>query len=164
MFGHLDRDADARLSLHELYGLEHDQSEKCMKPFLDSCDTDLDVFVGPDEWCRCFEKTERPCEAVKRGMSPKALREVYVPDCDQDGFFRPVQCGPTGNVCWCVDKHGVAVAGSRTFGKPSCNEPLNKPTKEQRQDTNQLHEDSDDDEDDEDDSDVEGSADQPLDF
>lgn len=41
MFGHLDRDADARLSLHELYGLEHDQSEKCMKPFLDSCDTDL---------------------------------------------------------------------------------------------------------------------------
>ncbi|KAE8749283.1 hypothetical protein FOCC_FOCC003990 [Frankliniella occidentalis] len=166
MFGHLDRDADQRLSLHELYGLEHDQSEKCMKPFLDSCDTDLDVFVSPDEWCRCFEKTERPCEAVKRGMSPKALREVYVPDCDKDGFFRPVQCGPTGNVCWCVDKHGVAVAGTRIFGKPSCDEVLNKPNKAQpqSQDSNQLHEDSDDDEDDDDDSDVEGSADQPLDF
>ena len=49
------------------------------------------------------------------------VAEVYVPDCDQEGFFRPVQCGPTGNVCWCVDKHGVAVAGSRTFGKPACN-------------------------------------------
>ena len=47
---------------------------------------------------------------------------------------------------------------------PSFPEPLNKPAKEQRQDTNQLHEDSDDDEDDDDDSDVEGSADQPLDF
>ncbi|XP_034232477.1 proteoglycan Cow [Thrips palmi] len=166
MFGHLDRDADSRLSLHELYGLEHDQSEKCMKPFLDSCDTDLDVFVGPDEWCRCFEKTERPCEAVKRGMSPKALREVYVPDCDLDGFFRAVQCGPTGNVCWCVDKHGVAVPGTRVFGKPSCNELLNKTNKDQRQgqESNQLHDSSDDDEDDDDDDDVEGSADQPLDF
>lgn len=166
MFGHLDRDADSRLSLHELYGLEHDQSEKCIKPFLDSCDSNLDVFVSPDEWCRCFEKTERPCEAVKRGMSPKALREVYVPDCDQDGFFRAVQCGPTGNVCWCVDKHGVPVAGTRVFGKPNCNElmGLNKASKAQAQDSNQLHEDSDDDEDDDDDSDTEGSADQPLDF
>ncbi|EFN60758.1 hypothetical protein EAG_00491, partial [Camponotus floridanus] len=40
MFGHLDSDNDSRLSLSELYGLEHDQNEPCLKPFLDSCDTD----------------------------------------------------------------------------------------------------------------------------
>ena len=38
MFNHLDRDADGSLSLYELYGLEHDPSEKCMKPILESCD------------------------------------------------------------------------------------------------------------------------------
>jgi len=40
MFGHLDNDGDDRLSLSELYGLEHDQNEPCLKPFLDACDTD----------------------------------------------------------------------------------------------------------------------------
>ncbi|XP_050454309.1 proteoglycan Cow isoform X3 [Cataglyphis hispanica] len=40
MFGHLDSDSDSRLSLSELYGLEHDQNEPCLKPFLDSCDAD----------------------------------------------------------------------------------------------------------------------------
>lgn len=40
MFGHLDSDNDGRLSLSELYGLEHDQNEPCLKPFLDGCDTD----------------------------------------------------------------------------------------------------------------------------
>jgi len=40
MFGHLDSDSDGRLSLSELYGLEHDQNEPCLKPFLDGCDTD----------------------------------------------------------------------------------------------------------------------------
>lgn len=40
MFHHLDTDSDTRLSLQELYDLEHDQNERCIKPFLDACDTD----------------------------------------------------------------------------------------------------------------------------
>lgn len=40
MFRHLDTDADAQLTLQELYDLEHDQNEHCIKPFLDLCDTD----------------------------------------------------------------------------------------------------------------------------
>lgn len=40
MFQHLDSDADGQLSLQELYDLEHDQNEHCIKPFLDACDTD----------------------------------------------------------------------------------------------------------------------------
>ncbi|CAA3033294.1 proteoglycan Cow, partial [Olea europaea subsp. europaea] len=38
MFQHLDLNSDAQLSLQELYDLEHDQNERCIKPFLDSCD------------------------------------------------------------------------------------------------------------------------------
>jgi hypothetical protein len=78
MFQHLDLDADDQLSLQELYDLEHDQSEKCIKPFLDACDADHDIFVSPREWCRCFEKTDRPCAAVKRRISPDLLGKYSV--------------------------------------------------------------------------------------
>lgn len=52
MFKHLDLDADGQLTLQELYDLEHDQNEHCIKPFLDMCDTnrcdlewsDFDIF------------------------------------------------------------------------------------------------------------------------
>lgn len=73
MFQHLDVNADSKLSLEELYDLEHDQSEICLKPFLQQCDVDRDVIVTPSEWCRCFQRTERPCAAVKRKITPDLL-------------------------------------------------------------------------------------------
>lgn len=39
MFKHLDLDMDGQLTLQELYDIEHDQNEYCIKPFLDMCDT-----------------------------------------------------------------------------------------------------------------------------
>jgi len=58
MFSHLNTDEedndDGLLSLHELYDLEHDRNEKCIKPFLDKCDGDKDIFISPKEWCNCF--------------------------------------------------------------------------------------------------------------
>ena len=45
MFKHLDLDADGQLTLQELYDLEHDQNEHCIKPFLDMCDTNRWEFV-----------------------------------------------------------------------------------------------------------------------
>ncbi|PSN45689.1 hypothetical protein C0J52_11955 [Blattella germanica] len=113
------------LSLQELYDLEHDQSEKCIKPFLDACDADHDIFVSPREWCRCFEKTDRPCAAVKRRISPDLLG-VYIPDCDDEGYYRPTQCHTSVGMCWCVDKHGVEMANSRTRGKPNCGGKMTK--------------------------------------
>ena len=73
MFQHLDSNSDSKLSLQELYDLEHDQSEVCMKPFLEQCDMDRDLKVTPQEWCRCFQKTERPCAAAKRRVSPDLI-------------------------------------------------------------------------------------------
>lgn len=40
MYQHLDLDSDGKLSLQELYDLEHDKNEMCIKPFLDTCDAD----------------------------------------------------------------------------------------------------------------------------
>lgn len=45
MYQHLDLDSDGKLSLQELYDLEHDKNEMCIKPFLDTCDTDGYVFI-----------------------------------------------------------------------------------------------------------------------
>jgi len=40
MFTHLNSDEDGQLSLQELFDLENDRNEKCIKPFLDRCDSD----------------------------------------------------------------------------------------------------------------------------
>ncbi|XP_020284035.1 proteoglycan Cow-like [Pseudomyrmex gracilis] len=167
MFGHLDGDSDGRLSLSELYGLEHDQNEPCLKPFLDGCDTDSDIFVSGSEWCECFSKAERPCDAVRRRSSPDSA-----PACDSRGYYRSTQCHRGLGLCWCVDPHGVEFAGTRTRGaKPDCESSdgfrtdtiVNKISNGGLK-TNSV--DLDDDEDGGTDSsqDLEGSADQPLDF
>jgi len=61
MFQHLNTEDDGQLSLQELYDLENDRNEKCIKPFLDRCDSDKDIFISPREWCNCFSNKDRPC-------------------------------------------------------------------------------------------------------
>ena len=122
MFGHLDLNNDGLLSAQELYDLEHDQNERCIKPFIDACSMDQDSMLSPREWCRCFEKTDRPCAAVRRRLSNELLGS-YAPDCDAQGFYKATQCHSSVGVCWCVDKHGVEFANTRTRGnKPDCGE------------------------------------------
>ncbi|EDW43285.1 GM23593 [Drosophila sechellia] len=119
MFGHLDLNNDGQLSLQEMYDLEHDQNERCIKPFIDTCDLDTDSSINTREWCRCFEKTDRPCAAVRRRIAGD-FAGAYAPDCDIQGFYKPTQCHNSVGVCWCVDKHGVEFANTRTRGKPNC--------------------------------------------
>ncbi|EAT34420.1 AAEL013333-PA, partial [Aedes aegypti] len=120
MFGHLDLNNDGELSSQELYDLEHDQNERCIKPFIDTCDLDQDNTIDPREWCRCFEKTDRPCAAVRRRLGTDLNGSGYAPDCDSQGFYKPTQCHQAVGVCWCVDEHGVEFANTRTRGKPNC--------------------------------------------
>lgn len=76
MFGHLDLNNDGCLSLQEMYDLEHDQNERCIKPFIDTCDLDQDNTINTREWCRCFEKTDRPCAAVRRRIAGDFAGEI----------------------------------------------------------------------------------------
>lgn len=157
MFGHLDLNNDGELSSQELYDLEHDQNERCIKPFIDTCDLDQDNTIDPREWCRCFEKTDRPCAAVRRRLGTDLNGSGYAPDCDSQGFYKPTQCHQAVGVCWCVDEHGVEFANTRTRGKPNCDEIINN--------ANTLNTDDEDAEDSEDDDDSqEGSADRLLVF
>ncbi|XP_037026728.1 proteoglycan Cow isoform X2 [Bradysia coprophila] len=154
MFNHLDLNNDGSLSSQELYDLEHDQNERCIKPFIDTCDLDNNNTISPREWCRCFEKTDRPCAAVRRRIGTDLLG-TYAPDCDTQGFYKSTQCHNSVGVCWCVDKHGVEFANTRTRGKPSCDDVINN--------AESLTSDDEDDETDDEDT-SEGSADNLLIF
>ncbi|XP_055312590.1 proteoglycan Cow [Sitodiplosis mosellana] len=156
MFGHLDINNDGSLSTSELFDLEHDQNERCIKPFIDTCDVDNDGALSTREWCRCFEKTDRPCAAVRRRIKYDLLaKDAYVPDCDMQGFYRPTQCHSKIGICWCVDKHGVEFANTRKRGRPTCDEVTK----------NVVSQPSDDEDDDDlDYDDAEASANGPLNY
>lgn len=78
MFQHLDTNSDYILSLQELYDLEHDRNEVCLKPFVQRCDANKDLNIEPAEWCHCFQKTKRPCTAVKRKITPDLLGKSLI--------------------------------------------------------------------------------------
>ncbi|KAI8044292.1 hypothetical protein M5D96_000443, partial [Drosophila gunungcola] len=129
MFGHLDLNNDGQLSLQE-------------------------ISINTREWCRCFEKTDRPCAAVRRRIAGD-FAGAYAPDCDIQGFYKTTQCHNSVGVCWCVDKHGVEFANTRTRGKPNCESVVNNAAS--------LTSDDEDEGADDEDS-AEGSADQVLVF
>ncbi|XP_054719313.1 proteoglycan Cow-like [Uloborus diversus] len=155
MFQHLDTDGDLKLSLQELYDLENDDQEHCLRPYLLDCDVERDLVLSPYEWCSCFDKSQRPCAAALR-RTPKGLIGGYTPVCDNDGYYLPTQCHTGSGTCWCVDRHGVEFTNTRRRSRPDCEGLLKR---------GQYHrEDSREDDQEDDSSEEEGSADRPLDF
>ncbi|KAI4885762.1 hypothetical protein NFI96_031285 [Prochilodus magdalenae] len=56
--------------------------------------------------------------------------QQYLPQCDSDGEFNPVQCYGDSSYCWCVDKDGREMPGTRSHDavKPACISPVPTPT------------------------------------
>ena len=125
MFAQLDGNSDGALSVRELYSLEHDEYEDCIRPFLDRCDVAgrPDDRLSLDEWCDCFnfadrlEREEPPCHKASHSADPHLLGS-HVPRCDVDGFFRPEQCHE--GMCWCVDRWGREFDHSRVHTRADC--------------------------------------------
>ncbi|XP_029990813.1 insulin-like growth factor-binding protein 5 [Sphaeramia orbicularis] len=48
----------------------------------------------------------------------KSHHDIYMPNCDKDGFFRKKQCwssrGKQRGKCWCVDENGIPVTSATT--------------------------------------------------
>lgn len=44
----------------------------------------------------------------------------YIPRCTDEGYFKSTQCHSSTGQCWCVDKYGNEIAGSRKQGNPNC--------------------------------------------
>ncbi|XP_057405419.1 testican-3 isoform X2 [Balaenoptera acutorostrata] len=70
------------------------------------------------------ERSNPPCQtelgSIQKRLGVKKLLGQYVPQCDADGYYRPAQCHGSAGQCWCVDRYGREVAGSRRRGAADC--------------------------------------------
>ncbi|XP_062846628.1 testican-1 [Trichomycterus rosablanca] len=127
MFNKLDMNYDLLLDNSELSAIYLDKYELCMQPLFNSCDSFKDGKLSNNEWCYCFQKPDGlPCQNEMKRIHfqnrKKSLIGVYVPRCTEDGYFKATQCHSSTGQCWCVDKYGNEIAGSRKQGKPVCEE------------------------------------------
>ncbi|KAM9364369.1 nidogen-1 [Pholidichthys leucotaenia] len=77
---------------------------------------------------QCFSgRPPTQCESHRESVltSPRGPRPAvgqYIPTCDENGAYEPMQChGSTGH-CWCVDRNGQEIPGtrSRPGNRPMC--------------------------------------------
>ncbi|XP_015205471.1 testican-1 isoform X2 [Lepisosteus oculatus] len=127
MFNKLDMNYDLLLDHTELSAIYLDKYEQCMKPLFNSCDSFKDGKLSNNEWCYCFQKPDGlPCQneinRIQNQSRRKPLVGAFIPRCNEEGYFKPTQCHGSTGQCWCVDKYGNEIAGSRKQGNPTCEE------------------------------------------
>ncbi|ROI83782.1 Testican-2 [Anabarilius grahami] len=124
MFSKLDTSNDLFLDQSELAAINLEKYEVCIRPFFNSCDSYRDGKVSTAEWCLCFWREKPPClaeiERIQIQEASKRKPGMYIPSCDEDGYYRKLQCDRSRDECWCVDPHGSEVTGSRIHGNPDC--------------------------------------------
>ncbi|KAK1794088.1 hypothetical protein P4O66_010990, partial [Electrophorus voltai] len=126
MFSKLDTSNDLYLDHSELAAINLEKYEVCIRPFFNSCDSYRDGKVSTAEWCLCFWREKPPCLAEIERLQVQEIAKkkpgLFIPSCDEDGYYRKLQCDQSRAECWCVDPHGTEVTGSRIHGNPNCDE------------------------------------------
>ncbi|XP_071337229.1 nidogen-1 [Trachinotus anak] len=87
-------------------------------------------YYGDGFYCSP-ERTKTQCEIHRDSLlgvteygprGPRPPVGQYIPTCDENGDYEPMQChGSTGH-CWCVDRNGQEIPGSRSGpgSRPMC--------------------------------------------
>ncbi|XP_075057131.1 thyroglobulin-like [Mixophyes fleayi] len=63
------------------------------------------------------------CLKERQLAGKKPLIGAYVPQCDGNGNYRPMQCHESTGMCWCVNTNGKEIAGTRNSpgqSPPTC--------------------------------------------
>lgn len=72
----------------------------------------------------CLSFGQTPClDAV---ANASGLIGEFIPQCEDDGSYSPIQCWGSTGYCWCVDLNGVEIPGTSLGpgeGTPDCGEP-----------------------------------------
>ncbi|XP_060692796.1 testican-1 [Hemiscyllium ocellatum] len=127
IFNKLDMNYDLLLDQSELGAIYLDKYEQCIKPLFNSCDTFKDGKLSNNEWCYCFQRQGGlPCQVeinkIQRQSRGKHLLGTFIPRCNEDGYYKSIQCHRSTGQCWCADKYGNELPGSRMEGTPTCDE------------------------------------------
>jgi hypothetical protein len=109
-------------------------------------DTEVDVYSGDDSVEGSGYTPEDSCIRLQQQMSSKGLLGVYIPRCTPEGEFERLQCHPSRRQCWCVDKGGREISGSRQTqpAEPNCDEDILSPTRRPGVDVRPVEENRDD--------------------
>ena len=85
-----------------------------MRELRRSCDV---AVSDPLTDCEMAAKKATPDDAMMVG--------VYVPQCDEEGYYRPLQFHPSSGYRWCVDEYGNKINGTHTapgLPAPACSQ------------------------------------------
>ncbi|XP_078398535.1 testican-3 isoform X7 [Cetorhinus maximus] len=70
------------------------------------------------------DRVNPPCQMelsnIQRQQRGKKLLGIFLPTCDEDGYYKATQCHGSVGQCWCVDRYGNEMRGSRSSGSPDC--------------------------------------------
>nr|DBA30598.1 TPA: hypothetical protein GDO54_006558 [Pyxicephalus adspersus] len=64
-------------------------------------------------------------ECLVKASSP-ALPGTFVPQCDEKGDYKPMQCWHSTGYCWCVYRNGTEIPGTRSRDKIHCKSKNNR--------------------------------------
>uniref|UniRef100_A0A8C9VTQ9 Nidogen 2 n=1 Tax=Scleropages formosus TaxID=113540 RepID=A0A8C9VTQ9_SCLFO len=96
--------------------------------------TDCDKPVQPEQPPPLTPRPETVCERWRASLVEyyrgQPTSRHYLPQCDSAGQFVPLQCYSDTTYCWCVDKDGTEVPGTRSHDavKPPCVPTVPPPT------------------------------------
>ncbi|XP_067313081.1 CD74 molecule, major histocompatibility complex, class II invariant chain a [Pseudorasbora parva] len=82
----------------------------------------LSLLEEPDMEVKTSPESAVEVESKCKLQSERLVRPgVFFPRCDEQGNYLPLQCWHSTGYCWCVDKDGNEIAGTRQRGqRPSC--------------------------------------------
>lgn len=73
------------------------------------------VSLTEVEKTRCQLEREHILGAAGMADSQRPLPPgLFVPECDEHGYYVPTQCHGSTGYCWCVDRDGRELEGTRT--------------------------------------------------
>lgn len=71
----------------------------------------------------CFLTVDSAPACVLNQVQDVGYFTVFIPDCNENGDYNPVQCDYRYGYCWCSDENGNPVPGTTVRGKANCTAP-----------------------------------------
>ncbi|XP_044515876.1 LOW QUALITY PROTEIN: nidogen-2 [Gracilinanus agilis] len=112
------------ISLDSSYLLNHSFSVSFAESSSRSTLLIVETTQGPQSICERWKKS------LLEHYGGRPREDQYVPQCDEFGHFNPLQCHGNSNYCWCVDKDGREIEGTRSQPGfiPACIPSIAPPT------------------------------------